>query len=333
MAIVTGELVTYSTIGRREDLEDTIWDLFPMDTYLVSNLDKVDATGTFHEWLNDGLEAATLNAQLEGDDASYASVAQAVRMGNYTQISRKAFTVSGTVEAVKKAGRKSEITRQLMKQMKEWKRDVEKALCGRAASSAGSQNAPRTSGGMESWIASTDHGGNGIRATSTVSFSTVGFSSGVVTAPADGVTASASTLVVANLTAALTEAWTDGGDPRVIITGAFQRAIIDGFTSIATRFVDVDAQGGGGKGVPIIGSAGVYMSDFGKHVLILSRYVRTNQVLCIDPDYWAQAWLRRPTVETLAKTGDGEKRMIIGEFCLVARNPESSAKIGGLKDV
>jgi len=49
MAIVTGELVTYSTIGRREDLEDTIWDLFPADTWCVSNLDRTEATGTFHK--------------------------------------------------------------------------------------------------------------------------------------------------------------------------------------------------------------------------------------------------------------------------------------------
>lgn len=327
MAIVTGELVTYSTIGRREDLEDTIWDLFPMDTWCVSNLDKVEATGTFHEWQLDSLAGATLNQQLEGDDPSYASVAQPTRVGNYCQITRKAFTISGTVEAVKKAGRKSEIARQLMKQMREWKRDVEQALIGNQSSTAGGQASARSSGGMESWIASTDHGGNGIRATSTVAASTIGFSAGVVTAPADGASASASVLVVGNLTNALQEAWTDGGDTSIILTGPTQKAIIDAFTSIATRFVDVDRTS---QTLPIHASAGIYVSDFGKHVLVLSRYIRSRVVLCIDPEFWAQAWLRRPTVETLAKTGDGEKRMIIGEFCLVARNPDSSAKVAGL---
>ncbi len=82
--------------------------------------------------------------------------------------------------------------------------------------------------------------------------------------------------------------------------------------------------------MPVLGSVGVYVSDFGKHTLVLSRYIRSSVVLCIDPDYWATAYLRRPVVETLAKTGDGENRMIIGEFTLVARNPDSSAKIPGL---
>lgn len=36
--------------GIREDLEDTIWDLFPADTWALSNLDKVNAQSTTHEW-------------------------------------------------------------------------------------------------------------------------------------------------------------------------------------------------------------------------------------------------------------------------------------------
>ena len=287
----------------------------------------MDATGTFHEWQLDSLAGATLNAQLEGDDAAYASVAQPTRVGNYTQISRKALTISGTMEAVKKAGRKSEVARQLMKQMREFKRDVEQALIGNQASTAGGQASARLSGGMEAWIASTDHGGNGIRATSTCACSTIGFSTGVVAAPTDG--SSTSSITTSNLNNTLTEAWTDGGNPGIIITGAGVRAQIDALTSVATRFVDVD-DAAGGKNLPILTSAGVYVSDFGRHTLILSRYVRSTQCLVIDPEYWAQAWLRRPTVQTLAATGDGEKRMIIGEYCLVARNPNSSGKIQGL---
>jgi hypothetical protein len=326
MSVPAATEQTFQAIGRREDLEDVIYDLFPMDTWAMTNLDRVDATQTFHEWLLDALAGATANRQIEGDDAAALTVNQPSRLGNYTQISRKTFTISGTLEAVKKAGRKSEISRQLMKQMREFKRDVEQALVGNQYSSAGDAASVRSSGGMESWIASTDHGGNAIRATTTNGGSTIGFSAGVVLSPTDGGSTGALTATLLNN--ALLEAWTDGGNTSIILTGPTQKAVIDGFTSVATRMVDIDRNRE--KGVPILTSAGVYVSDFGTHTLVLSRYVRSSVILCIDPDYWAQAWLRRPTVETLAKTGDGEKRMIIGEFTLVARNPNASAKVAAL---
>ena len=51
MAAITGTTQSYgvgSGGGNREDLEDKIWDLFPDDTYMLSNIDKVKATGTYH---------------------------------------------------------------------------------------------------------------------------------------------------------------------------------------------------------------------------------------------------------------------------------------------
>jgi hypothetical protein len=50
-------------------------------------------------------------------------------------------------------------------------------------------------------------------------------------------------------------------------------------------------------------------------------------VLCIDPDYWAVAYLRRPFMETLAKTGDAEKKQMLAEFSLVCRNSFASSKV------
>lgn len=322
MTIVTNTTLSYNLVGIREDLEDVIWDLFPGDTWAVTNLDKVDATATFHEWQTDSLAGATANRQIEGDDGTFNAITASSRLGNYLQISRKTFLISGTAEAVKKAGRKSEIARQAMKQMRELKRDMEQALIGNQASSAGSAtNTARSSGGMESWIATTDHGGNGIKATLTSGASTIGFSLGLVTSPTDGATTGPMSATALN--SALLEAWTDGGDPTIILCGPTQKAAIDGFTSQATRFVDVDKS----MQVPILASASVYVSDYGRHTLMLSRYVRSSVVLCIDPEYWATAYLRRPRIEELAKTGDGEKRQIITEYCLVGRNPNSSAKV------
>lgn len=327
MTAVAGTSESYDfSNSLREDLEDTIWDLFPGDTWCLTNLDKVDAKSTSHDWLLDSLEAATSNAQVEGDDASYATITAPLRYDNPTQISRKTFIVSGTIESVTLAGRKSEVARQAMKQMRELKRDIEKAILGNQGACAGSQAVGRTSAGMESWLASSDHGGNAVKATSTNAGSTVGYSSGTVTTPTDG--GSFGGLAQTNLDHALELAWEDGGDARIILLNSTHKSTLDGFTSRAERHVNVDKAGE----VPILTSANVYVSDYGRHTVILSRYIRTNPsvALCIDPDFWATAWLRRPKMETLAKTGDGEKRMIISEWTLVARNPNSSAKVFAL---
>ena len=328
MAIPTGTSESYDFSNSiREDLEDTIWDLFPMDTWALSNLDKVKAEGTTHSWLLDSLEAATLNTQLDGDDASMVTVNQPLRFSNSCQISRKNFSISGTVEATTLAGRRSEVARQAMKQMRELKRDIEKALVGNQGMCVGSQTVARISAGMESYIASSDHGGNAIIATTTNAGSTIGFSSSTVSAPTDG--GSFGGLAQTSFNSALLLAWTDGGDTRVILTGPTYKASIDGFTSNATRTLEVNAD----PNMAIMVSSGVYISDYGNHTLVLSRYVRNSNpatVLCIDPDYWATAFLRRPFMEPLAKTGDSERRQILTEFCLVARNPNSSAKVCGL---
>lgn len=297
-----------------------------MDTWALTNLDKVQAEGTKHEWLLDSLEAATLNAQLDGDEASYATINQPSRYYNYCQISRKNFAISGTLGAVTLAGRKSEMARQGVKKMKELKRDIEKALVGNQGSCAGSQAVGRLSAGMEAMIASTDNSGNGQRATTTNGGSTPAFSAGWTT-PTDG--GSLGGLAQTSFNNALLDAWSDGGDPRVILVGPTYKAAIDAFTSQATRFVDV----GKADDIPIMTSAGIYVSDYGIHTLVLHRYVRNSApgvVLCIDPDFWATAWLRRPFMEPLAKTGDAEKKQILAEFCLVGRNPNSSSKVFGL---
>jgi hypothetical protein len=323
MAQLTGTTDSYrvgSAGGIREDLEDVIWDLFADDTYCLSKFEKVDADQAYHEWLRDSLVAPTTNRQIEGDDAAFVTIVNATRLGNYQQISRKTFLVSGTLEASKKAGRKTEAARQLMKQMREMKNEIEYAIVRNQASSAGGSATARSTGSMESWIASTDNGGNGVRATTAASASTAAFSAGV-TAPTDGTTTGALTENV--LKEALRLQWADGGDGEIILCDATQKSVIDGFAGIATRFVDV----GRTQQASIIGAASVYVTSYGTHKIVLHRHMRNSVVMCIDPSYWAISFLRRPFKEKLAKTGDGDKHMILAEWGLVCRNPDANAKV------
>lgn len=95
--------------GLREDLADVIYDISPQDTPIMSSIGKTKATAVFHEWQKDSLaDANTLNYLAEGADATAATLTPTVRVGNYSQIVGKVIQVSNTLEAVDKAGRKSE---------------------------------------------------------------------------------------------------------------------------------------------------------------------------------------------------------------------------------
>ena len=140
-------------------------------------------------------------------------------------------------------------------------------------------------------------------------------------APTDG--SATGDLLESSLKLALEGAWQTGGDPNTILVSPTQKKVIDGFTGVATRFVDVNR----GDEASIVGAANFYVSSFGNHRVVMHRYMRTSVVLCIDPQYWAVSFLRRPFSEQLAKTGDATKHSILAEYGLVARNPSASSKV------
>ena len=331
MAQATGTSDTYDVAsggGNKEDLEDVIWDLFPGDTWACTTLDKVNANSTLHEWLGDELAAAGANAQIEGDVTDASDISPPARYGNYQQIAKKVFNISATQEVVSKAGRRSEIARESMKQMRELKRDMEFAITRNAIGTVGGAATARTTAGMEAWIggtASSAAATHAVLSTTTASATTVAVTSGVPgTAIVDGTNTAA--FVSADLNLALQAGWAEGGDPRVILVSATQKQAVDAFTSVATRFVDV----GRAQEASITGAANLYVSDFGRHQVILHRYMRSSVALCLDPDMWAVSFLRKPFSEWLAKTGDSIPYHIVTEFGLVARNWKANAKVVAL---
>lgn len=330
MAIVTGTSSTYSVGtggGNREDLSDTIYDLFADDTFFLSNLEKEKSTATLHEWLGDTLAAPGTNIGIEGDERTYATIANAARYGNYNQIFVKSFVVSRTQETVKKAGRSKESSRQATKKMRELKNDVEYAIVRESIGTAGSATVGRSMAGMEAWIGDTTTSGgataaNVVRATTTSSATTPAITSGVPgTAITDGTTTGA--LTSGALNAALQGAWDDGGETNLIAVSATVKNTINTLTSIATRQVDVSRT----AQASITGAADLYVSNFGVHRVLLHRHVRTSVALCLDQSLWAMASLDDFFMEKLAKTGDANKWQIVYEGTLVSRNNVGNSKV------
>lgn len=328
-----GTTDTFDLSTLKESLDPVIWNLFPMDTYFTSNIDKVDVGQPQHQWVFDTLNAAANNKQIQGDDVTASTQGTTTRVSNYTQIARKVVVMSSTAQESNTVGGNA-MGRELMKKMKEYKRDVEFDALGRQGSSAGATNTAAASAGACAWIWGTgadiagntvypSTGGTGGNTTAT----TPSYASSVCSGQVDGTTSNSS-VVLADITAAAELAWTDGGEPDVIIASASQKKYIDQLSSLATRTVDI----GRADNLSISNSANLIVTSFGTFKVVMSRYLNRTTTLLLQMDKWALGQFRAPKTVDLAKTGDADKKMIVGEYTLIARNPHSSAKIQGFKE-
>ncbi len=330
MTQFAGTTDTFDSAALKESLDPVIWDLFPMDTYFQNTIDKESVGNTQHQWIFDSLAAAANNKQIQGDDiATYSTLATAVRVSNYTQIARKAIALSDTLtEGVNVVGQNS-MGRAIMKAMKEYKRDVEFDLLGRQGSSAGATNTAAASGGVLAWIwgSGATIAGNTVSPATTTTGTTPSYTSAVVSGQTDGTTA-ASSISYTDIESAAELAWLDGGEPDTIICSNGQKKAIDAFTSRATRTADIGAT----DKLTVQGTVNLLVTSFGTFKVVMSRYIPRNACVLLQMDKWAMGQLRAPKVKDMAKTGDATKKLIVGEYTLIARNPNSSAKVVDFKE-
>ena len=208
MAQPTNAFDTYDSIGEREDLSDVIYNISPTDTPFLSSAAKTKATAVLHEWQTDSLAAAvTTNQDIEGDEATADAISATTRLSNSRQIMDKVIVITGTQEAVDKAGRASEIAYQIAKRAKELKRDLESSICSNNAEVTGSATAARVAGGLRSWVATNDVMG------------TSGTSGGLGNTAATNGTQRVFTETL--LKSVIKSVWDAGGNPTMIMVGPF----------------------------------------------------------------------------------------------------------------
>ncbi len=305
----------HTAIGQREDLIDVIYNISPTETPFMSSIGKTKATAVYHEWQTDSLDAATTaNAAVEGADASDATLSPTTRLGNYTQILQKTIKVSGTLDTVNKAGRKSEKAYQLAKASQEIKRDLETIMLSNQGRDAGSSNStPRKMASLLSWIKTNTDAGSGGADPTTIGVST----------RTDG---TQRTFTETLLKTVVAEVFNAGGTPSVLMVGALGKQKVSSFAGIgATRFNVT-----GAKPSTIIGAADIYVSDFGNMSVVPNRFMRARDALILDPEYAAVAYLRPFQTNELAKAGDSDKTQILVECTLEVKN---EAAHGGVFDL
>ena len=299
---------TYTAIGMREDLSDVIYSISPTDVPFMSSIGKTKATAVLHEWQTDSLSAAVLtNYAVEGDTASDATMSPTTRVGNRCQIAQKTVKISGTLQAVDKAGRKSEKAYQLAKASAEIKRDMETTLLSNQTATNGNSSTARKLGGLQAWLNSNYDGGT----------------SGVAgdlgtTARTDGTNR---TFTEDILKVVIKEVYASGGNPKVLMVNPAHKQLVSAFAGIAAQRFMAPSN----TPTTIVSAADVYLSDFGAISIVPNRFMTSTNscnetAFILDPDMAAIAYLRPFQTNELAVTGDNESTQLLCEYTLEVKN-------------
>ncbi len=253
---------------------------------------------------------------MEGDTAlnNADTTTVTTRLGNFTQISRKIPQVSGTQMAVEHAGRDDEMAYQEMLKGLELKRDMETYVAGTNNSKVtGNSSTARQTASILSWIKT----------------NTVKGSGGSDPSAADGTAKRTDgTQVVfteVNLRTVLGSCWTNGGKPDVIMVGQFNKQVFSQFTGRSSPIEQAATK-------KITAAVDTYESDFGTLKVVPNRFQRARDVLVLQMDLWALAYLngRKMVSIPLSITGDSVRKEILSEYALEARNEKGS---GGVFDL
>ncbi len=303
----TNAYLTNAAVGNREDLVDMIWNVAPTDTPLISNIERVQATGVTHDWQRDTLDVTNNNAVAEGADASYTAITPTDRLSNQTQISRKTFSVSDTQEKVRKAGRKSEIDYQKILKGKALRKDIELACIQNGTYTTG---ATRITKGLRGFIVTNNSlGSSGVAP----SFPNTG--------PTDGTLRTFSEAILRSI---VLSAYNAGGNPDALMVAPLIKQGMSGsFVGNGTRYVKTETK-------KLTQAYDIYESDFGDFKIMPNRCMggangRTRDAYLIEFDKVALAVLRDMEDEELARIGSARNFMIETEYALEVREERALA--------
>jgi len=273
----------------KESVLDLITNYAPTENYFLSNLQRSTGTDEYHLVPRDTLRTHSLTAAVEGADPTYDGNDPTTLL-NMMHIISVGFNVTDSEQATARYGSPEDrIAYETDKALKDWGNFAELALV-RSTIITGNNSTARQMRGLKS------------------SLSIVTAQSGISYAEA-------------TLGADLQAVWLQGANVDLVAAPIQLKRRISAFNGNGgTKFYNQDDK-------RLVTPVEVYESDASSKPikLIAHRYVTVSgdnnyDILGIETDHFATAWLREPKVRPLAKTGDAENRQVIGEFTLEARN-------------
>lgn len=231
-------------------------------------------------------------ASKEGADAVNSASTSPTTNYNYSQIFPKVVSLSGTRQVITQHGIANEYDREIAKAMKELPVLMDQtAFHGKRA--AGSSSAARALGGLDDFI--------------TTNVTTL------TSSPA---------LTQKNIEDAVQNAWSYGGNPDLIVCGAWALKKIRDFYSPNVRTTSDEKRGG-------INIEKVLVPPVGELDILVDRFCPANKLYVLESGKVGFVPVREFYSEPLGKVGDGEREQIIGEYSLVVQNEKAHAIVKG----
>ena len=294
------KFTTYDQVGIKEDVSSLITDISPTDTPFVSSLKNEKVSSRTYEWQEDALAAAGANAYAEGASAPAAAQAATTMQNNTTQILMKTVKVSGTADAVATHGRAKETAYQLGKKLKEIKRDYERACVGIDNAAVVGEDSTPTAREFKS-------------------------ASQMITR--DVVAGS-------NATDALTEGkllelgqgcYEAGSEPTMLMIKPADALLVAGFVNTAAgRNREIQ------DSKTLVNAIELLVTPFGEYRVVINRHQASTHAFLLDPTMWCTTTLRPFSRTLLAKDGDSDSHLIVGEVGLKHKSFADGGMISAL---
>lgn len=272
----------------KESVLDLITNIDPVENYVLSNFQRSTGNDEFHFVPRDTLRTPALRSAVEGADPTYDGN-DPTRAMNVMQIVEVGFEVTDSEAATDRYGSPEDrVAYETEKALKDWANFAEFALV-RSTLVTGNNSTARQMEGLKECL-TLDTSQSGVSLTETI------------------------------LNNYMENVWNEGSDVDLILAPMRHKRKISGFTGGGSKFYNQEDR-------RLVLPIEVYEADAsGKPVKIVAhRYVQqsgdTNyDILGVDMEKFAIAYLREPKVRPLAKTGDAERRQVVGEMTLECRS-------------
>lgn len=197
---------------------------------------------------------------------------------------------------------------------------MEFGLLTNAAADAGSNSVARQTAGLPAWLI-TNSVANGATPPTMSGASGNGYPNAAWTNLNSPVA-----FTEAMLKEAIQNCWAEGGEPKILMVGPYNKTVASTFAGLAEQRVTYNQV----KPLKIIATADVYLSDFGEVSIVPNRFQPENFAFVLDPEYASVSYLRPFQTIEIARTGDSFKRELLVEYGLRVKTEKAHAAIANL---
>ena len=232
-------------------------------------------------------------ARLEGDDADYGPIVDITAPYNYTSIFQEALKVSGTQQVIDQYGISNEFAYEANKIVPSKLRLVNR-MAFHGIRAAGSATAPRSAGGLGTFVT-----GNSVNA--------------------------GGAIAKADVDTLMEYIYADGGNPDVLVLNHAVAGDLKGLID-SSSFVRLDQENAKIGMNPIT----QFTTQYGNIRILMDRHCPVAKGYILDSSKVGFYQLRPFGMKSLAVTGDSVKGEVVGEFSFLVANDSAHGYIYGI---